>query len=101
MQNEFKTPQGRTAILTIDDHVISFFWEDAMTAQRKWVEYQMELGHEVDENEKSVSAFYWILKNEWVNDESNRLDREDNWHKHMKQKLWFTEEMYNWINKNV
>lgn len=101
MQNEFKTPQGRNVVIKIDNEAISFYWGDAIQHHNNWVEHQIELGHDIDENDMNVSEFYWIFKNEWVHDRTNRLDREDNIHKHMKNKTWFTDSMYQWINKNV
>lgn len=101
MQNEFKTPQGREVQIRIESGVISLYWVDAIQHQNNWIEHQMELGHDIDEQDMSVSAFYWILKRDWIADKTNRLDRQDNFHTHMKNKTWFTDEMYQWINKNV
>lgn len=55
----------------------------------------------MDDEEKEVNGFYWIGVDDWVNDKTNRLDREDNWHKHMKRKNWFTEDMAEFINNNT
>ena len=45
--------------------------------------------------------FYSIPMEEWVSDLTNRLDRSDNWHKHMMEKNWFSEPMKNFITQNV
>ena len=45
--------------------------------------------------------FYYIPKQEWIDDKTQRQDRDDNWHKHMNEKVWFTTEMENFINKNI
>lgn len=45
--------------------------------------------------------FYHIPKREWINDKTNRQDREDNWHNHMMDKAWFTPSMKDFIDKNV
>jgi hypothetical protein len=45
--------------------------------------------------------FYDIPKRDWISDRKERLDREDNWHYHMKEKNWFTKEMEKYIDENV
>ena len=45
--------------------------------------------------------FYDIPKCDWISDRTERLDREDNWHFHMKEKNWFTDEMKKFIDANV
>ena len=37
--------------------------------------------------------FYDIPVNEWVSDKTNRQDRDDNWHNHMMEKVWFSQSM--------
>jgi len=44
--------------------------------------------------------FYSIPIKDWVYDKTNRLDRDDNWHKHMMEKNWFSEKMADFINKH-
>ena len=41
------------------------------------------------------------IKNEWIKDRTERLDRGDNWHTHMKEKNWFTKEMEDFINSKT
>ncbi len=45
--------------------------------------------------------FYWIDKERWISDRTERLDRGDNFHNHMRHKNWFMEEMAEFINKNT
>lgn len=101
MQQEFMTPQGRMVTIKFDNDAILFYWSDAIHAQNNFIENQEELGNDIDEDDRKVSEFYWIYKDEWISDITGRQDRSDNWHVHMKEKTWFTEQMYNWINKNV
>jgi hypothetical protein len=54
--------------------------------------------HFKDEGDRE---FYYIPKTDWINDKTEILDREDNWHFHMKEKVWFTNEMESFINKNA
>lgn len=77
MQNTFfNYINGRRPItVKVDSHFISF--------------------HFKNENDRE---FYYIPTHEWVNDKTNRLEREDNWHRHMMEKTWFCQEMKNFIN---
>lgn len=45
--------------------------------------------------------FYSIPKEEWVSDKTNRLDREDNWNRHMMEKTWFNNDMKTFLNENT
>jgi len=52
-----------------------------------------------DENDRE---FYWITASEWISDyDTTRQGRGDNWHNHMRDKIWFTNEMHNFINENL
>jgi len=43
--------------------------------------------------------YYWLGTDEWKRDVTERLDRGDNWHIHMRHKTWFSDEMYQYINQ--
>lgn len=101
MKNTFADSRGREVIITISQETILFHHADVVKMQEDWYNNQIELGNDVDEEEKNVGEFYYIEKSEWAKDRTERQDREDNWHKHMKRKTWFTDEMYDFINKNV
>ena len=45
--------------------------------------------------------FYYIPKHEWISDKTERQDRDDNWKTHMNEKVWFTNEMEQFINNNA
>lgn len=45
--------------------------------------------------------FYSIPISEWISDRTNRLDRPDNWHNHMADKNWFSEQMKKFIDDNT
>ena len=46
--------------------------------------------------------FYSIPKYDWISDrKETRQGREDNWHNHMKEKVWFSGRMENFINSNT
>lgn len=45
--------------------------------------------------------FYSIPIKPWVEDLTDRLTREDNWHNHMAEKNWFSPLMENFINENT
>lgn len=45
--------------------------------------------------------FYSIPIQEWVRDRTERQGREDNWHFHMKEKVWFNEDIKKYIDEIV
>lgn len=96
----FYDPRQREVVIEISDNSISFYFGENIRRQEKWVEQQIENGHDVSDEEKKVETFYWIDKQNWIDDFTQRLDREDNFHKHMKEKKWFTVEMYEYLNKS-
>ena len=51
------------------------------------------------EDEECNNPFYSIKKDYWIDDKTERLDREDNSHTHMMRKTWFTKEMKDFIDK--
>jgi hypothetical protein len=54
----------------------------------------------LSEDEMQTDEIYSIPVYDWERDKTQRLDRPDNWHKHMKQKSWFTAEMDYFLNSN-
>lgn len=99
----FTDNRARQIIIEIDDNnnIISFFFESHVLGQQEWVREQEQQGIEVSEEQKKSHEFYWIPKDDWKRDKTERLDRGDNWHTHMKEKNWFTDEMLNFLNDNV
>jgi hypothetical protein len=94
---------NRVIMINITNDHIEFFYYDYYLRETEYLKDKEENGEidYMDEGEKEVNGFYWISTDEWVSDRTGRKDREDNWHKHMKTKNWFTEEMYEYIDKNV
>lgn len=101
MKKTFDDTIGREVIVEITDTHILFFFAENVRKQMDWVEQQEEMGYEVSEEDKKINEFYWIEKSQWVRDKTHNPERGDNWHNHMKEKNWFTDEMYNFINKNT
>lgn len=95
----FTDPRGRDIVIRVTDDAISFYHLDNIERQREWVAQQIENGYEVDEEAKHVDEFYWIDKKDWIDDVTQRQDRGDNWHTHMREKTWFTNRMYDFINE--
>ena len=102
-----QTFQSRNYSVTIviKDGVIEFFRADQLQRHNEWLndldEYDF---NDLDEDEKQCSNFYWIEVADWVSDYKTtrqEVERTDNWHRHIKTKDWFTNEMYNWLNKNL
>ena len=96
----------RDILIKINNEHIEFFFYEQYVNRLEWIrdrteKYENEGWEELNDEEKEVNGFYWIGVDEWVNDKTNRLDREDNWHKHMKRKNWFTEDMAEFINNNT
>lgn len=88
------------AIEVSDDH-IAFFFEDNVRRQEQWISEQEYLGYEVSEEDKIIHEFYWIDSWQWVKDKIHNPEGGDNWHNHMKEKNWFTDEMYDFIEKHL
>lgn len=91
----------RDILIIISDEVIEFFFKEYYDRHNQWLSSQEENGNieYLDEDEKANNGFYWIDKQHWIKDKTERLDRPDNWHKHMAHKMWFTGEMADFINK--
>lgn len=96
---------GRDILIRIQDGIIFFYFYAQYKKRREWIkqEEELRLKYGIDkltEEDKQDNAFYWIIKKEWDNDKTQRLDREDNWHTHMEGKNWFTKEMKQFIDNN-
>lgn len=96
---------GREIMIRIDENSIEFFFYEQYVRRQNWIEEQKEkeynLGNYLADEDLENLGFYWINKNDWVSDRTERLDREDNWHFHMKEKNWFTDEMEKFIDNNT
>lgn len=103
MRKEFNNGSAhdkRNIDIEINDGIVSFYFSEQYKKQQKWIEYEIENRGEdnLDEDEKGNHEFYWFDLGDWERDKTERLDREDNWHTHMNQKNWFTQEMANFLN---
>jgi hypothetical protein len=101
IEKTFYSPNGKEILIQIDSEAISFFDSKLIRHNERWLEDQRLSGHEPHEEEYKVHEFYWIGKGDWISDKTNRLDREDNWQKHMIHKNWFTKEMKQFIDENT
>jgi hypothetical protein len=99
-QTFYDNRQRRVLIEITEKHIV-FFDSDNLDRQAKWVEQQIEDGYEVSEEDKAIDEFYWVSIDDWNKDKTERKERGDNWHNHMNDKAWFTNEMYEWINRNT
>lgn len=90
MEKLFTSPQGREILIKIDTDAIFFYHNRDIQHQKQWVEQQEQLGNEITEEDKKTYEFYWIGVDEWKKDLNN-------WHNHMLQKNWFTNEMYDFL----
>lgn len=94
---------NRRIMIRITGYHIEFFYYDQYLRQLEYLSDKIENG-DIDymgEEEKVINGFYWIGADEWISHKTKYLDREDNWHKHMKNKLWFTDEMAEFMNNNT
>ena len=89
--------------IEIKDGMICFYFTEQYHRQKQWIQEEIERRGEddLDEDEKGNHEFYWFASEEWEKDKTQRLDRGDNWHTHMKEKNWFTEDMANFLNKHA
>lgn len=102
IEKTFSCPTGKRVLIKIDDEIISFYDKETVDAQAEWYENQLIEGNDVEPSEKNVDEFYWIPKKEWANDAiQKRNNRLYDWHLHMQDKNWFTEEMSAFIDKNT
>lgn len=95
----------RQILIRIKDGTIWFYFYDQYKRELNYINEEIERRNETGENElteeeKHINEFYWIGLDDWISDKTNRLDRPDNWHQHMREKNWFTEEMAVFINKH-
>jgi len=104
MEQTFQSDNYLITII-IKDGAIEFFRTDQLKRHNEWLsnldEYEL---NDLDEDEKQCNNFYCIEAADWINDYKTTRqepERTDNWHRHIKTKDWFTNEMYNWLNKNL
>lgn len=82
MWQRFYTPRDRVVLIKITKYHILFYYD-------------------INRPQDELDEFYSIPVRDWISDRTERLDRGDNWHTHMKEKYWFTPEMKNYIDKNT
>ena len=94
---------NRDIDIEIQNGAISFYFTKQYNRQKQWVEDEIEnRGYDdLGEDEKANNPFYSILSRHWVEDKTNRLDRGDNFHNHMREKNWFTKDMEDFLNENT
>ena len=96
----------RQIMIRIEDGVISFYFYEQYLKQQNWIDGEaqrrFECGEEeLTEEEKGNHEFYWIDASDWHKSKTENLDRGDNWHTHMNEKAWFTEEMEKFLDLNT
>lgn len=96
----------RDILIKINDVNIEFFFYDQYKRQNNYIQemeekYRNGECDKLEDEQKQIYGFYWINTYEWKHDKTNKLDREDNWHTHMKRKRWFTSNMEDYINNNL
>lgn len=96
----------RDIMIRIEDEHICFYYYENYLRQKEWIEKEterrIEEGEEpLTQDESANHEFYWIDKDHWIKDATERQDRDDNWHTHMERKSWFTSEMKKFINQNT
>lgn len=96
----------RDIMIRIKGNFIAFYFYEQYLRQQAWVdeetEYRLQNGmEELTDYEKGNHEFYWIPKDDWKRDKTERLDRGDNWHNHMSHKNWFTKEMKDFIDSKT
>lgn len=93
----------REIMIKIENGCVQFFFYEQYLKRKQWVEEETQrkleyVEQELTEDESENNEFYWFELSEWVKDKTERLDRADNWHKHMIHKNWFTKEMASFLN---
>lgn len=106
MQKVFKNGtkhDNREILIIIDSDHIEFFHNENYEYQLNWLKEQEDNWNfeNLSDDQKANNGFYWIFVDDWKEDRTMRLDREDNWHRHIRTKNWFTEEMYDFIENNI
>ena len=93
---------SRVIYIKVDNEFISFFKQSDVRYFNERQEYLLQNDIEQDDEEQTEpSTMYWIPTDEWIRDLTERLDRGDNWHTHMKEKSWFSDKMENYINEET
>jgi len=109
MQKIFKNGSkgdNRRILIDIKDGTIWFYFYDQYVRELNYIKEEeqrrQECGEpELTQEEKCVHEFYWIDAHDWNKSKTENLDRGDNWHNHMTEKAWFTEEMENFLDLNA
>ncbi len=92
---------SRDIYINIFEDFINFYYADNYQRIKERLKWMEETQQEITEEDREYHPFYSILVKYWISDATERLDRIDNFHTHMKQKTWFTQEMYNYINSQT
>jgi hypothetical protein len=102
MEQEFSSKNFDITI-RVSNGYIEFFKTQQVERHNEWLssleDWQI---NELGDDQKQCNNFYWIGVDDWVSDyKTTRQEEErtDNWHRHIKTKYWFTDEMYNWLNE--
>lgn len=87
---------GREIMIEIKEGVAEFFFNEYYRNHIKWLAEQEESGEieYLDEDAKVNNGFYWIGTEDWN-------ARKEQWKEHLSHKVWFTDEMYNYLDKNL
>lgn len=87
----------RDILIKKKDGVIEFFYHQQYLNQDNWVDAENERRFksgedDLSEDEAMNNNFYWIDEEDWKRNLNN-------WHEHMSEKNWFTEEMSKWMDQ--
>jgi len=97
---------SRQIMININGGYIEFFYYQQYLKKKVWIIEENERREESGEDsltkyEECNDPFYWFGTSDWKRDKTENLDRHDNWHTHMKEKTWFTNEMEKFLNDNI
>lgn len=96
--NNGSSHDKRKIMIEIEEEAICFYFFEQYLRQENYLQVEAERRSmcgedDLTEDEKRNDEFYWIDKDEWRRNVNN-------WHNHMEEKNWFTNEMKEWMDDN-
>ena len=86
----FYSEHYKQILIEIKNDHFFFYHQSAIDYFNNRKQYVEDNEIDSDDELEEPTNFYYIPINEWKRDKTENLDREDNWHNHMKEKNWFT-----------
>ncbi len=97
MEKIFETPHFSVTV-KLDNDFIKFYKTEQIKRHKEWLFFAS--AEELENTDKDLlecQTFYDVPIDDFVSDMVNRQNDPSNWHYHLKEKNWFTNEIYDWL----